>query len=68
MARAVSSAVVDLMTNSATVVFDPDQATPQALVESIKSTGYGAELPSTTQTATEEQERQDAVPDQKRSE
>jgi hypothetical protein len=56
------------MTSSATVVFDPDQATPQALVESIKSTGYGAELPSTTHTATEEQERQDAVPDQKRDE
>ena len=64
----VSSAVVNLMTNSATVVFDPDQATPQALVESIKSTGYGAELPSATQTAREEQERQDAVPDQKRDE
>jgi Cu+-exporting ATPase len=57
----VSSAVVNLMTNSATVAFDPGRATPQALVESIKSTGYGAELPVATQTAAEEQERQDAV-------
>src|ERR1019366_2420071 len=56
----VSSAVVNLMTNSATVVFNPGQATPSALVESIKSTGYGAELPAATQTAAEEQEGQDA--------
>ena len=57
----VSSAVVNLMTNSATIAFDPGRATPEALVESIKSTGYGAELPATTQAATEEQERQDAA-------
>ena len=41
----VTKAVVNLMTNSASVAFDPAMVTPDALVERIRSTGYGAELP-----------------------
>jgi len=55
----VSSAVVNLMTNSATVVYDPAVVEPEALVERIKSTGYGAALPAGTQTAAERQEEMD---------
>jgi Cu+-exporting ATPase len=55
----VSSAVVNLMTNSATVAFDPAVVKPEALVERIKSTGYGASLPVGTQTDAERQEEQD---------
>ena len=55
----VSSAVVNLMTNSATVVFDPAVVPPETLVERIKSTGYGASLPVGTQTDAERQEEQD---------
>ena len=55
----VSSAVVNLMTNSATVTYDPAVATPESLVERIKSTGYGASLPVGTQTDAERQEEQD---------
>ena len=42
----VSAATVNLMTNSATVEFDPSAVTPQRLVEAIRETGYGAELPA----------------------
>ena len=55
----VSSAVVNLMTNSATVAFDPAVVAPEALVERIKTTGYGASLPVGTQTDAEKQEEQD---------
>src|SRR6185437_8625043 len=55
----VSSAVVNLMTNSATVAYDPAVVRPEALVERIKSTGYGASLPTGTQTDAERQEEQD---------
>ena len=55
----VSSAVVNLMTNSATVAFDPAVVTPDALVERIKTTGYGASLPIGTQSDAERQEEQD---------
>ncbi|MGH7655253.1 MAG: heavy metal translocating P-type ATPase [Gemmatimonadaceae bacterium] len=55
----VSSAVVNLMTNSATVVYDPAVVQPEALVERIKATGYGATLPAGTQSDAERQEDQD---------
>ncbi|MFI5233281.1 MAG: cation transporter, partial [Gemmatimonadales bacterium] len=55
----VSSAVVNLMTNSATVVFDPSVVRPDTLVERIKATGYGAALPAGTQSDAERQEEQD---------
>ncbi len=42
----VSSANVNLMTGAATVEFDPAATSPERLVEAIRGTGYGAELPS----------------------
>ena len=44
-APGVASANVNLMTNSATVEFDPAVATLDGLVATIRETGYGAELP-----------------------
>jgi Cu+-exporting ATPase len=41
----VNGANVNLMTGAATVVYDPASVTPQGLVEAIRGTGYGAELP-----------------------
>ncbi len=41
----VASANVNLMTNSATVEFDASVASLDALVSTIRDTGYGAELP-----------------------
>ena len=55
----VSDAVVNLMMRTATVTFDPAATTPSALVETIRATGYGAELASPEQTAFEEQEARD---------
>ena len=42
----VASANVNLMTGGATVTYDPAVTSPGQLVETIRSTGYGAELPS----------------------
>ncbi len=44
-APGVASANVNLMTNSATVEFDPAVASLEALVATIRDTGYGADLP-----------------------
>jgi Cu+-exporting ATPase len=55
----VVDATVNLMTNSATVAYDPTVATPDALVARIRDTGYGAELAPPDRTAIEEQEAQD---------
>ena len=41
----VDEATVSLMTNTATVRFDPGVVDANALVERIRGTGYGAELP-----------------------
>ena len=49
----VSSANVNLMTGAATVEFDPTATSPERLVETIRSTGYGAELPSAELSADE---------------
>jgi Cu+-exporting ATPase len=43
----VSDAAVNLMTREATVDFDPSLVRPEKLVEAIRSSGYGAELPAT---------------------
>jgi Cu+-exporting ATPase len=61
----VREASVNLMTNAATVTFDPTVAKPAVLVDAIRSTGYGAELPSeeVTRTAFEEQEALDRARD-----
>jgi Cu+-exporting ATPase len=42
----VVDASVSLMLQNATVQFDPARTTPQQLVEVIRDTGYGAELPA----------------------
>jgi Cu+-exporting ATPase len=42
----VTEANVNLMTNAATVAYDPVRTSPHDLVEVIKRTGYGAELPA----------------------
>src|SRR4249920_2472546 len=57
----VEEAAVNLMTNTASVRFDPAVAAPEALVEAIRETGYGAELPSaeSPRSAVEEQETLD---------
>jgi Cu+-exporting ATPase len=57
----VSAANVNLMTGSATVDYDPLSTTPDRLVEAIRETGYGAELPTQTDTAVEFLEAQDAA-------
>lgn len=57
----VKSAVVNLMTNTATVSFDPKAVQPDVLVERVRTTGYGAELPVVGESVADEQERQDAT-------
>jgi Cu+-exporting ATPase len=44
-APGVEDATVNLLLNSATVTFDPDTTSPDQLVETIRSTGYGADVP-----------------------
>ncbi len=58
-APGVRDANVNLMTEQATVAYDPGATTPDALVDTVRGTGYGAELPSAERSAFEEQEAQD---------
>src|ERR1041385_2141602 len=54
----VEEAAVNLLLNSATVSFDPARTSPERLVEAVRATGYGAELPSAApDLAAEEAER-----------
>ena len=55
----VSSAAVNLMTHSATVTYDPASVTPAAVVDRVRSTGYGAEAHADDASAIEEQESLD---------
>src|SRR5687768_8410000 len=55
----VHDATVNLMMKNASVTFDPAVSSPDRLVDVIRSTGYGAELPSPNQSAFEEQEARD---------
>jgi Cu+-exporting ATPase len=55
----VADANVNLMMKTATVRFDPSAVSPQQLVETIRETGYGAQLADPDQTAFEEQEARD---------
>src|SRR5271167_4354481 len=55
----VERAAVSLMTNEATVVFDPHTVAPPALLEAIRETGYEADLPAPGHTAFEEQEERE---------
>ncbi|MGA2050938.1 MAG: heavy metal translocating P-type ATPase, partial [Terracidiphilus sp.] len=47
LANGVQSVHVDLMSNRATLVFDPTSTTPAKLVEVIRGAGYDAVLPRT---------------------
>jgi Cu+-exporting ATPase len=55
----VEKAAVSLMTNDATVMFDPAAVAPPALLNAIRDTGYDADLPTPGQTAFEEQEERE---------
>jgi Cu+-exporting ATPase len=55
----VTEANVNLMMGTATVAYDPALVKPDALVEAIIATGYGAELPQPDRSAFEEQEERD---------
>jgi P-type Cu+ transporter len=58
-APGVEEASVNLMLENAVVAFDRGVTTPEALVEAIRETGYGAELARAEQGVIEEQEAQD---------
>ncbi|MGH3990926.1 MAG: cation transporter, partial [Pseudonocardiaceae bacterium] len=55
----VGAANVNLMTESATVTYDPAATSPEHLVQAIRSTGYGAELPAPESSPEELLEAQD---------
>ena len=55
----VQDATVNLMLNNATVLYDPLLISPESLVNDIRNTGYGAELPIPDQSILETQERND---------
>ena len=55
----VTDANVSLMLNNATVTYDERAIQPDALVETIRSTGYDATLPAPNASAFDEQAKQD---------
>jgi P-type Cu+ transporter len=55
----VQDAAVNLMLNNATVTFDPEATSTSALVNAIRDTGYGAEVPAATRSVLVEQEEHD---------
>ena len=55
----VEAAAVNLMMRSATVDFDPSATTPSAIVDAIRATGYGADLPVAGRTGFQEQQAHD---------
>ena len=57
----VEQASVSLMTNSAAVTFDPAAVDAGSLLERIRKTGYGAELPAADASAMQSQSDQDAA-------
>jgi Cu+-exporting ATPase len=60
----VADATVNLMLHNATVTFDPHRISPDGIVEAVRSTGYGADLPDESLSVLELQEERDK--DQKR--
>lgn len=62
-APGVDSAAVNLMVNNAAVTYDPAVTSPERLVDAIRETGYGAELPAASSSAAREQLRQDDARD-----
>jgi P-type Cu+ transporter len=57
----VADATVNLVTERATVTYDPTVVSADALVARVRSTGYGAELPAPGRTAFDEQSEQDVA-------
>jgi P-type Cu+ transporter len=55
----VQDATVNLMLHNATVTFDPQAMSTAALVETIRDTGYGAEMPAEHLSVLMEQEEHD---------
>ena len=55
----ISDATVNLMLHNATVTYDPAATSPQTIVEAVRSTGYGADLPSQAESSLELQEERD---------
>ncbi|WP_260739354.1 heavy metal translocating P-type ATPase [Tunturiibacter lichenicola] len=55
----VQAATVNLMLHNATVTFDPQSTSTAALVETIRHTGYGAEMPTEHRSVLLEQEEHD---------
>ena len=55
----VQDAAVNLMLHNATVTFDPDITSVSALVETIRGTGYGAEIPAERSSTLAEQAEHD---------
>jgi Cu+-exporting ATPase len=61
-APGVTKAAVNLMTNEATVDFDPAVTNPTQLVAAVNDTGYGAQLPPVeTSTADDDRDRSEAA-------
>jgi Cu+-exporting ATPase len=60
----VSGAAVNLMMKNATVEYDPGVTSAERLVDTIRGTGYGADLAPPDQTAFEEQEARDRAQDE----
>ena len=58
-ATGVQDATVNLLLQNATVTFDPRVLTPSGLVDRIRSTGYGAELPVANESVLAAEERKD---------
>jgi Cu+-exporting ATPase len=54
----VKKASVNLLMNTATVSYDPGNTSVETLVEAVRDTGYGSELPSAAGSLLEEQNRQ----------
>jgi Cu+-exporting ATPase len=63
-APGVVDASVNLMMKDASVTFDPAVSSPDALVDVIRDTGYGAALAAPDQSALEEQEARDIAQQQ----
>src|ERR1700722_4748838 len=55
----VQDATVNLMLHNATITFDPKAISTAVLVESIRRTGYGAEMPVLDESVLEAQEKHD---------
>lgn len=56
----VEEASVNLMTNAASVSYDPAVASPESLIGAIRATGYGAELPNPERSVADTQQAEDA--------